>query len=735
MVQQLELGVTGMTCTSCSGRVERKLNKVPGVAATVNFATETAAIEYDPEQTTPQALIDVVRGAGYDAFEMAAEASTSEAAAEPQDTQDDELKRPLIVSALLALPVMLLSMIPALQFTNWQWAALLLASFVYVFGGAPFHRAALINLRHGSFTMDTLVSLGTTAAYAWSLWALFLGNAGMPGMKMHMHLLPTHSTMDEIYLESVAVVIAFLLLGRWFEHKAKGQSSEALRALLDMGAKEASLLIDGAEHRIPVHDLKPGDVFLVRPGEKIATDGVVREGASAVDASMITGESVPVEVTVGETVTGATLNTSGRLIVEATRVGDQTTLAQMAKLVADAQARKAPVQRLVDKISQVFVPAVIVTSLVTLLVHLFVLHSGTAPSFAAAVAVLIIACPCALGLATPTALLVGTGRGAQLGLLIKGPEVLESTRKVDAIVLDKTGTLTTGVMAVDQVTTFGFDRDRAVALAAAVEQGSEHPIAQAIVRNHPGTPDPVTDFASLPGSGVRGRVGEQLVRVERPVDGLPENVSNVIAAAQHSGATPVVLWVADAPAAVITVRDQIKDTSQEAISRLKQLGLTPWLLTGDNAGAATAVASEVGIAEGNVIAGVLPADKARAVEKLQREGKTVAMVGDGVNDAAALAQADLGLAMGAGTDVAIEASDITLMNNDVRSVVDALLLSRRTLRTIKGNLFWAFAYNIALIPIAAAGLLSPLLAGIAMSFSSVFVVSNSLRLRSFTGSN
>ena len=755
---QVDLGVTGMTCTSCSARVERKLNKLDGVDATVNYATESATISYDPAKVEPDVLIDTVRGAGYDAFTMGDDDDNVDGdpiggsggvggsgggsgshdpieAARERETAD--LKHRLIVSALLTVPVVLLSMVPALQFTNWQWAVLTMVTPIFFWGGAPFHRATLVNLRHGSFTMDTLVSMGTAAAYLWSLWALFLGNAGMPGMKMEVHLLPSGSTMDEIYLETAAVVISFLLLGRWFETKAKGHSSAALKALLDMGAKDAAVLRDGREVRVPIGQLQVGDVFVVRPGEKIATDGRVTDGSSAVDESMLTGESVPVEVTPGSTVTGATVNTSGRLLVEVTRTGQDTTLAQMAKLVTEAQSKKAPVQRLVDQISQVFVPVVIVIAIITLMVHMFVLGAGLAPAFTAAVAVLIIACPCALGLATPTALLVGTGRGAQMGLLIKGPEVLESTRRVDTIVMDKTGTVTSGIMSVSDVAVAeGRDRADVLAKAAAVEAASEHPIAQAIAREgaRAGELPEVTDFANTAGRAVTGTVDGAVVTVGRPAGDLPAALATAFTGSQEQGGTPVVVQIDGEVAGVITVRDTVKPTSAEAVAGLKELGLTPWLLTGDNAGAARAVAAEVGIDPENVIAEVMPDDKVAQIERLQDQGKNVAMVGDGVNDAAALARAELGLAMGAGTDVAIEASDITLMNDDLRSAVDAIRLSRRTLGTIKGNLFWAFAYNVALIPVAAIGLLNPMLAGIAMAFSSVFVVTNSLRLRGFSSS-
>lgn len=757
---QLDLGVTGMTCTSCSARIERKLNRMDGVDATVNFATESAKVDYDPAKTDPGAVIQTVRNTGYDAFTMAdtsadeSETGTDDgdAASSPKDdvvgqarvdaardAEAGDLLHRTILSAILAFPVVLVSMVPALQFDNWQWAALTLISPVYFWGGAPFHRATLVNLKHFSFTMDTLVSLGTTAAYLWSLWALFLGNAGMTGMTMEMHLFRPGDThgMDEIYLESVGVVIVFLLLGRWFETRAKGRSSEALRALLDMGAKDAAVLRDGAEVRVPVNQVTVGDIVVVRPGEKIAADGEVSDGTSAVDESMLTGESVPVEVTVGSRVTGATVNTSGRLLVKVTRTGEDSTLAQMAKLVSDAQATKAPVQRLVDRISQVFVPVVMVIAVITLIAHLAT-GAEVTNAFTAAVAVLIIACPCALGLATPTALLVGTGRGAQLGLLIKGPEVLESTRRVDTVVMDKTGTVTTGVMAVTGVTGSGITDADTLRLAAAVESGSEHPIAKAIVTAaaEQGTVPEVTDFASTAGHGVTGTVEGRTVEVGRPAstDDLPRELREAFTGAQDDGATPVLVTVDGEPAGVVTVRDTVKEDSAAAVADFRELGLTPYLLTGDNAGAAKVVAAEVGIDPDHVIAGVRPEQKVSTISSLQDAGRNVAMVGDGVNDAAALTTADLGLAMGAGTDVAIEASDITLMNNDLRSAVDAVRLSRKTLRTIHGNLFWAFAYNVALIPVAAFGLLNPMLAGVAMAFSSVFVVSNSLRLRGFRSS-
>lgn len=727
----LELGVAGMTCTACSGRVERKLNKMDGVEANVNFATESASVTYDPAKANVESLIATVRGAGYDAFTLGAqesEESPQQGIEAARSDQAAELWQRVIISALLSVPAVLLSMVPALQFNHWQWAVLTLVSPVYFWGGAPFHAATWANLKHGAFTMDTLVSLGTTAAYLWSLWALFLGNAGMPGMKMEMHLLPKDTSMDEIYLESVAVVITFLLLGRWFETKAKGQSSEALRSLMELGAKDASLLRGEMEVRVPVSELRAGDRIVVRPGEKIAADGVVEEGASAVDESMITGESIPVEVGPGSAVTGATVNSSGRLLVRVTRTGENSTLAQMTKLMTDAQAKKAPVQRLVDRISQVFVPVVVVVALLAFLFHYFLRGESLAPALTAAIAVLIIACPCALGLATPTALLVGTGRGAQLGLVIKGPEILESTRKVDTILLDKTGTVTEGVMSVAEIIPASGTPEDLLRLVASVERESEHPIAQAIAAQAPDAPR-ARDFQADPGRGVSAVVEGTKVRVGKPEGELPAALTQAVTRAQESGATPVVVFADDVPAGVIVVRDTLKTGAADAIEQLKELGLEPWLLTGDNEGAANAVAAEVGIE--NVIAGVLPAEKVEVVERLQAQGKVVAMVGDGINDAAALARADLGMAMGAGTDVAIEASDITLMNSDLHSVATALRLSRRTLRTIQGNLFWAFAYNVVLIPVAFFGLLGPMLAGVAMAFSSVFVVTNSLRLRGF----
>jgi len=749
--RSVELVIGGMTCASCAARIEKKLNKLEGVVATVNYATEKAKVTY-AGTVTPEDLVATIEATGYTAALPVPKASSgagpgAQEAPGVEDDKDDEvsaLRQRLVISGALSLPVLMWSMISVLQFDNWQWLSLTLASPVVVWGAFPFHRAAFTNARHGAATMDTLISVGVSSAWLWSLWALLIGGAGMPGVRMTFELLPSRdSATNDIYLEVASVVTVLILAGRYFEANAKKRSGAALRALLNLGAKDVAVVRDGVESRIGVDQLVVGDVFIVRPGEQVATDGVVTEGTSAVDASMLTGESVPVEVGPGDDVVGATVNAGGRLLVKATRVGADTQLAQIARLVEDAQNGKAQVQRLADKVSGIFVPVVIVLSLSTLAVWLLTGNSATA-AFSAAVAVLIIACPCALGLATPTALLVGTGRGAQLGILIKGPQVLESTRKVDTIVLDKTGTITTGRMSVAAVhVTAGQSAEQVQALAGALEDASEHPIAKAIATAaksaSEGVLSPVEDFSNHDGRGVSGVVDGHAVLVGRRSwlaqewsISAPSDLSAFAEAAEADGQTPV--WVAwdGAARAVIVVADTIKDTSAQAVAQFRALGLRPMLLTGDNTRAAHAVAALVGIEPGDVIAEVLPADKVSAVSSLQDQGRVVAMVGDGVNDAAALAQADLGLAMGTGSDVAIEASDLTLVRGDLRSAADAIRLSRSTLKTIKGNLFWAFAYNVAAIPLAALGLLNPLIAGAAMAFSSVFVVSNSLRLRRFT---
>ncbi len=725
------LSLGGMTCASCALRVEKKLNKLPGVTATVNFATENATISL-PQNLTVSDAIAAVESAGYTAKEVTHDHRDE---VEPKDSAEVALRNRLIISTILTVPVVLMAMIPLLQFDYWQWLSLTLASPVVVWGALPFHRAAWINLRHGNATMDTLISIGVSSAYIWSLYSLFFGGAGETGMQMGFTLLPNHNGMSEIYLEVASAVTVFILLGRYFEVRAKSQSSAALTALLNLGAKSVSVIASGHEKQIPIEMLQLGDHFVVRPGERIATDGKVVEGSSALDESMITGESIPVEVGVGDTVIGATVNESGRLVIEATAIGADTALARITNLVENAQAGKAPIQRLADRVSAIFVPIVILLAVATLIGWII---TGAESSFAftAAVAVLIIACPCALGLATPTALLVGTGRGAQLGVLIRGPQILESTKRVNTIALDKTGTITTGKMSVQEIQLVStVNENEFLVVVGSLENSSEHPIAKAIsiyAKERVALVIPV-DFTSTQGRGVQGLVDSKAAVIGNP-DWLANEWSltsdtDWVSTHQDQGHTVIaVAWDGEVRG-LISVSDTIKPDSHAAITKFKQLGLTPVLLSGDNQGAAEQVAKEVGI--DRVFAGVLPEDKVRIITQLQAEGHVVAMVGDGVNDAAALVQADLGMSMGSGTDVAIEASDITLINSNLTSAATGIELARKTLATIKGNLFWAFAYNTAAIPLAMAGLLNPIIAGAAMAFSSVFVVSNSLRLRRF----
>jgi len=739
----VELDITGMTCSSCANRIERKLNKLPGVEASVNYATEKARVRA-PEGTDPEQFLETVKAAGYSAIIPAPITETAEAGA-PAKVADraDALLRRLLISLALTVPVVLMSMIPALQFTYWQWLALTLAAPVAVWGAWPFHRAAAVNARHGAATMDTLISLGVIAAFGWSLYALFFGGAGEAGMHMTMTFFGTpHGGSSEIYLEVAAAVTVFILLGKYIEARASRESGAALRALLELGAKDATVLRGSVEQRVAVSALVVGDHVVVRPGEKIASDGLIIEGNSAVDASMLTGESVPVEVGPDDRVAGATLNVGGRLLVEITRVGRDTELARLGRLVEEAQTGKADIQRLADRVSAIFVPVVLGLAVVAF-VGWMIAGGPIELAFTAAVTTLVIACPCALGLATPTALLVGTGRGSQLGILISGPQVLEQTRSVDTIVLDKTGTVTTGEMRLSAIEVLDGENEADVmARGAAVEAGSEHPVGRAVVAAaaQRGLDLPAaTDFAAHAGSGVQATIDGTVVLVGRASWlTTDQNVTvsdaalTLVSNAEAAGSTAmVVAWDGQARG-VLVVGDTIKESSADAIAEFMRLGLRPVLLTGDNAGAAASVASVVGITD--VHAGISPQGKLDVIRQLQADGRVVAMVGDGVNDSAALAAADLGIAMGGGTDAAIAASDITVVSGDLMVVADAVRLAKRTLGIIRGNLFWAFAYNVAALPIAMLGLLNPLIAGAAMAFSSVFVVMNSLRLRGFKGS-
>jgi Cu+-exporting ATPase len=730
---EVELAVQGMTCGACAAKIQKELNEIPGIEAAVNYATESAMVAFDGDSVSEATVIKAIEHAGYSARVMDDQPF--------DDDLDARLRAAAIhlgVSVAFTIPVVLLSMVMAWQFHNWQWWAMGLSAPVVTWGAWPFHKTAFRNAMHGSSTMDTLISVGVIAATAWSIWAVVWGEAiaaaGHSGMTM------TQSSSSHVYFEVGATVTAFILVGRYLEMRAKHSAGDALRSLLALGAKYATVLRDGVEVSIPASVVREGDMVVVRPGEKIAADGVVAEGASSIDMSMVTGESVPVDVVVGDSVTSATVNMNGRIVVRATRVGAETTFARMAKLVREAQATKAPVQRFADKVSSIFVPTVFIISLLTLAAWLY-FDGDASKAFTAAVAVLIIACPCALGLATPTALMVGSGRAAQMGIVIKGIDVLQSTRRIDTVVLDKTGTVTTGVMTlVDVICVDGVSRKEALLNAGAVEKSSEHPIARAIVRSaeeEVGVLPSLDEFESLPGVGATGRIGGTIITVgreemfrERLVI-LPKIIRDALTSSRELGHTAVIVTWGGQAKAVISLADQPKPTSAEAIASLRLMGLAPILLTGDNAMTARAIAESVGIEtdEHHLYAGVMPEDKVAVVRDLQERGYAVAMVGDGVNDAAALTQADVGIAMGGGTDVAMQASDLTIVNGDLRSVPDAIRLSRATLRTIRTNVFWAFAYNVAAIPLAASGRLNPMWAGLAMASSSVFVVTNSLRLR------